>query len=308
MGNNYKPFKNILSLIDVTSLTFMLVLVGFLAQIHDLNPYTDRLVSFYAIVTIFVAAIAYFRYKNPNPSYNLIYLLGSIAIFLGLYESISGLLPIYTGGKTYDVWIDNLDKSILCVSPTGWLQKFTFPLLTEILYIFYFIYFLMPVVLVTILFRRKKYYDTEVSVLTLFINYYGAYILYFFVPVQGPRLHLAQQHIVPLDGYFFAGHIRDIINFFEPSTLDCFPSLHTSIVIIVTLLATKFYKRIYKLYLFLSFVIIVSLIYLRYHYILDVLAGALWAFVSFYLAIGLHKRYHHKFQNLLVHQTHNNGK
>jgi len=307
MGNNLKSFKNILSLIDISSLVFMLVLVGFLATIHDLNPYTDKLIGFYAIVTIFVAAIAYYRYTHPNPKHNLIYLLGSIVIFLGLYESISGLLPIYVGGLTYDAWIDNLDKNIFGVSPTVWLQKITFPLLTEILYVFYFVYFLMPVLLVAILFRNKKYYETVVSMLTLFINYYGAYVLYFFVPVQGPRIYLAQEHTVPLEGYFFAGPIRDIINFFEPSTLDCFPSLHTSIVIIVTLLAARFYRRFYKLYFFLSIVIIFSLIYLRYHYILDVLAGALWAFVSFYLAIELHKRYHHKFQNLLVHQSSNNA-
>jgi len=297
-----RPFKNILSLIDTTSLVFLLVLVGILASIHDMNPYTDKLVAFYGIVTIFIAAIAFYRYKNPHPSHNLIYLVISIAIFLALYESISGLLPVFTGGHTYDAWIDNLDKSILGISPTVWLQKITFPWLTEILYLFYFIYFLMPVVLVAILFRNKKYYETEVSMFILFINYYGAYIMYFFVPVQGPRIYLAQDHTVPLDGYIFAQPIRDIINFFEPSTLDCFPSLHTSIVIVVTLLAGRFYRRFYKLYIFLSVVIIFSLIYLRYHYILDVVAGALWAVVSFYCAIYLHKKFNQKFQNLLIQQ------
>ncbi len=293
-----KPF--IISLIDMLNIGFLLVLFGFLLTTHDYNPYTDRLYALYGIILIFIFALAYFRSKNHSTKYNLFYLLATVMVFIILYESISGLFPVYVGELRYDAWIDNLDKHIFGISPTVWMQRIIHPVLTEILYILYFVYFLMPVVLIIVLFRNKEFKELEISLFALFICYYGAYITYFFVPVEGPRYFLIHEHTIPLDGLLLAAPLRDFINMCEPSTLDCFPSLHSAILIVVTLLAARYYKRLYNLYFALSVVIIFSLVYLRYHYILDILVGAIWAVISVYLGIYLHKRFSTKFSEQLI--------
>lgn len=293
-----KPF--IISLIDMLNIGFLLVLFGFLLTTHDYNPYTDRLYALYGIILIFIFALAYFRSKNHSTKYNLFYLFATVMVFIILYESISGLLPVYVGELRYDAWIDNLDKHIFGISPTVWMQRIIHPVLTEILYILYFVYFLMPVVLIIVLFRNKEFKELEISLFALFICYYGAYITYFFVPVEGPRYFLIHEHTIPLDGLLLAAPLRDFINMCEPSTLDCFPSLHSAILIVVTLLAARYYKRLYNLYFALSIVIIFSLVYLRYHYILDILVGAIWAVISVYLGIYLHKRFSTKFSEQLI--------
>lgn len=288
------------SLIDLLNMGFLAVLIGFLITTHDYNPYTDKLYALYGIVLIFIVALAYFRNINKHIKYNLFYLLSAVVIFIVLYESISGLLPIFVGDIRYDAWIDSLDKQVFGISPTVWMQRLIFPLLTEVLYLLYFIYFLMPVILIILLYRNKEYREVEVSLFTLFINYYGAYIAYFFVPVEGPRYYLANEHTVSLDGLLLAEPLRDFINKCEPSTLDCFPSLHTSILIVITFLASRYYRKIFKSYVVLSIIIIFSLVYLRYHYILDILAGAIWALISVYLGTYLYEKYSSRFNSHLV--------
>lgn len=293
-----KPYM--ISLTDLINIGFLIILCGFLFVTHSYNPYTDRLFALYTIVLIFIFAMAYFRYNNRQPKYNLFYLLSAVAIFIILYESISGLLPIYVGSMRYDMMIDNLDKSVFGVSPTVWMQRIISAPLTEVLYILYFVYFIMPVLLIILLYRNREFKELEISLFILFINYYGAYITYFFIPVEGPRYYLIHEHTVPLDGLLLAHPLRDLINMCEPSTLDCFPSLHASILIVITILAKRYYRKLYIPYVVLSIIIIFSLVYLRYHYILDILVGAIWAIVSVFLGSYIVEKYASRFTSHLI--------
>ena len=47
-------------------------------------------------------------------------------------------------------------------------------------------------------------------------------------------------------------------------------------------------------------IIIFSLVYLRYHYILDILSGAIWALISVYLGTYLYEKYSSRFNSHLV--------
>ncbi len=293
-----KPF--IVSLIDVVNLGFLCVLIGFLIVTYTDNPYSNVLMALYLVILLSIFGIAKYRNHHQTVKYNLFYLLSAVILFITMYESISGLLPIFVGNLRFDAMIDNLDKSVFGISPTVWMQRIIFPSLTEVLYILYFVYFFMPVILVILLYRNGEFKELEISLFTLFINYYGAYISYFYIPVEGPRYYLAHEHVVPLDGIFLSEPLRDFINLCEPSTLDCFPSLHSSILVVVTALAYKFYPRIFKIYLVLSIVIIFSLVYLRYHYLLDIVFGALWAGISLYLAHRIFSLFSNRFNSHFV--------
>lgn len=291
----------VLSLIDLLNIGFLFILLGFLISTHNINPYTDKLYALYGIILIFIGTLAFWRKKSSGKKSNNVYfLLSTVLIFVILYESISGLLPIFAGEYRFDSYIDGLDKQIFGISPTVWMQAFIHPVLTEFLYILYFIYFILPVLLVFLLYRKKAFKHVEISLFTLFINYYGAYISYFIFPVEGPRYFLAGEHTKNLDGLILSSPLRDFINFCEPSTLDCFPSLHASILVVITLLAKKYYKSLLKPFFYLSIIIIFSLVYLRYHYILDILTGIIWAVISVYLGALLYDKFENKFSSLLI--------
>jgi membrane-associated phospholipid phosphatase len=214
---------------------------------------------------------------------------------------LSGLLPLFVGDLRYDATIDQWDKFVFGISPSVWMERLAHPIFTEFLYLFYAIYFILPFILVIIIYRNKEYKELEITMFSIFLNYYGAYICYFFVPVEGPRYYLANEHTLSLDGIFLSQTIRDVINSYEPSTLDCFPSLHTSTLVLIILLASRYYRKLFVPFILMGVVIIFSLVYLRYHYIIDILGGIIWAFISFYASAWIYKKYSNVFHQHIIH-------
>ena len=61
----------------------------------------------------------------------------------------------------------------------------------------------------------------------------------------------------------------------EGITRDCFPSGHTELTLLVLYYARKFHRKTFWWLLPLGTGVIISTVYLRYHYVVDVVAGAL---------------------------------
>ncbi|NOG46575.1 MAG: phosphatase PAP2 family protein [Calditrichaeota bacterium] len=193
------------------------------------------------------------------------------------------ILPYFNANR-YDLLMSEIDFSMFGVNPTVWLESFTFPALTEILYLCYFIYFPMPFIILIWLYKKNMLVELESTIFAFFVCYYGAYVMYFFIPVMGPRFFLADIQTIELNGLLFSSAIKNLILALEPNKLDAFPSLHAAIVMVTMLAANKYNKKIFNILLPLAIAIIFSLTYLRYHYVIDIIAGLAWAVFSWFLA------------------------
>ncbi|MGH7371035.1 MAG: phosphatase PAP2 family protein, partial [Candidatus Methylomirabilales bacterium] len=78
-------------------------------------------------------------------------------------------------------------------------------------------------------------------------------------------------------GVFLADTIRDTLNVLERFKQDAFPSGHTAIVLVVLFYARGFVRGLFWIFLPMVVALIFSTVYLRYHYVVDVLAGILLA-------------------------------
>ena len=70
----------------------------------------------------------------------------------------------------------------------------------------------------------------------------------------------------------------------EGLTRDCFPSGHTELTLLVLYYARVFQKKVFWLLFPIGTGIIISTVYLRYHYLIDVVAGVLVAVVLIAIA------------------------
>jgi membrane-associated phospholipid phosphatase len=104
-----------------------------------------------------------------------------------------------------------------------------------------------------------------------------SFIGYILFPAIGPRSTMTHLYTVPLEGSFITDFVRDTLNALEHNKRDCMPSGHTQIVLIVLYLAHRFEKRIFYLFLPIVCFLILSTVYLRYHYVIDLFAGTLFA-------------------------------
>jgi membrane-associated phospholipid phosphatase len=163
------------------------------------------------------------------------------------------------------------------------------PFLAAFLYVAYSMYYFLPLVLGGILWSRDVA-TARRYIFTLSVCFYVSYAGYFSIPAYGPRTALADRNRVPLETSPVARAISRTINELEHTKLDAFPSGHTMITTAVLIVA---WQRIRKLFWFLlpvATLLILSTMYCRYHYLVDVIAGVLLAFATVPLGDRLYER------------------
>ncbi|TAL67684.1 MAG: phosphatase PAP2 family protein [Bacteroidetes bacterium] len=284
-----------LSIIDFLNLIVLSIFIIFFLIGFQKTPYKGTLAIWYSLLFIFIILINRLRQsKKEFWGKKFLFLAYPLIFFFSLFESFFMILPYFNHFR-FDELMINIDHFLCGVHPTVWIEIIVHPFITELMYIAYFFYFPMPLILVILLFYRKQYKNLEESLILLFITYYCAYITYFFVPVEGPRFHLAELQNVPLVGLFLSKPILNLIDFFEPNKLDCFPSLHAAIMLVTMFLTYRNAKKLFYFYLPFAFLILISLVYCRFHYVIDIIAGTVLAILCVTFGRMTYLKYREKF-------------
>lgn len=114
---------------------------------------------------------------------------------------------------------------------------------------------------------------------------------YLLVPGVGPMYSLRDQFTVPLSQPFtLLSQQTDFVNFARVQR-DVFPSLHVGISFVVWMYAYRNSKRLFWILSPFILSLWVSTVYLRYHYLVDVVAGLILAPLCFLLSNWLFMRY-----------------
>jgi len=212
-------------------------------------------------------------------------------LILLAFKEIYAILPTINP-VDYDKVLIQIDYWLFGVNPTQWLYQFANPILTEYLQLVYSMYYLFPFLICFSLYRKEMYEEFYYAFLLIIYGFYLSYIGYLLVPAIGPRFTLHDFHALDkeLPGIFLTDTLRLIINTGEsippwianPAAVaqrDCFPSGHTEVTLIVMYLSWK-HKSKTAYFLFPAGIsLIIATVYLRYHYVIDLIAGA--AFMLF---------------------------
>ncbi len=201
------------------------------------------------------------------------------------------------GLKDWDDILISCDRWIFGTDPTVWLMKYSTPLLTEVLQLAYVSYYLLMLTLGIELYIRKECGKFLLTTFTITYGFLVSYVGYMFFPAVGPRFTLHSFHSLnsELPGVFLTNALRDFINSGESIPLhvanpiafaqrDAFPSGHTEMALIVMYLAHKF--RITSRWWLYTFgtLLIISTVYLRYHYVTDLIGGAVFMIFTIWTA------------------------
>jgi membrane-associated phospholipid phosphatase len=88
----------------------------------------------------------------------------------------------------------------------------------------------------------------------------------------------ASQH-PPLQGLWTFYFFQSVLDTLEGAQYDCFPSGHVAVVLVGCYLARKISAPVFYVFSTFAALITFSTVYLRYHYVIDVIAGMLLAIV-----------------------------
>jgi len=207
------------------------------------------------------------------------------------YKELSYLIP-RIHPHDFDAALAAIDYRAFGVHPTVWLERFTSPLLTEVFQITYSTYYFLPIILGAVLWRKGRIDKFNFWVFVAILGFYLSYLGYIAVPAIGPRFlsAIAEAQTMPLAGVLLSHTIRDTLDRAEGITRDCFPSGHTEVTLLVLYYSRRFHRRTFWWLLPVGSGIILSTVYLRYHYVIDVVAGALLAGAIVMIAKPLYRR------------------
>jgi membrane-associated phospholipid phosphatase len=291
---NIRRFVSHWSPVDVVSIAFLLFLVA-------LNLiFFSRVEAWSLLVGINLAVIAgILLLAHAADTHRTKLLVGLhrwycypfvIFVFKELYLMVRPIHPI-----DYDALLIRIDHAMFGVNPTQWLGQFAHPVLTEVLQVAYFSYYLLFIILGVEIYRRYAIEEFDKAAFLIVYGFYLSYLGYFLLPGIGPRFTLHDFALMDteLPGLFFTQYLRDFINAAEsiprnhpnPADVvqrDVFPSGHTQMTLIITFLAFRYKVKARWLLTSLAVLLVIGTVYLRYHYVIDLIAGAAFTWLTFW--------------------------
>jgi membrane-associated phospholipid phosphatase len=193
------------------------------------------------------------------------------------------------GLRVADLTLARWDLAMWKTDPVFWPDTLLNPYLTEFLQLVYSM-FIPGVIGLGLLYWYKRSsrefrYCTFLVVATFLICYLG----YLAIPARGPRfMDYVSQHPA-LQGLWAFRFFQGTLDTLEGAQFDCFPSGHVAVMIVCCYAARKLPRRIFLIFCALAALIAFSTIYLRYHYMIDVLAGILLAILVIVISPYVYK-------------------
>lgn len=215
-------------------------------------------------------------------------------------------------GDEFASGLERMDRALFFgVNPLEALERVSTPILTEFMQWAYTSYLLLPPAVVILLALKASPYQVGRSCFALVGVMYLSYFWYFLIPASGPNLHsnlgplksVAGSYPYPLlphlytftsdlPGVWLAREMRSWMFDVEATKQDCFPSGHTAVAVVGWILARRLGRTYGRWFAFFAAGITVSTVYLRYHYVVDVLAGVGLAWFAAGPFLKLHDRWY----------------
>ncbi len=146
----------------------------------------------------------------------------------------------------------------------------------DLLTLAYASFFILPLIFLASLIARRdpwRHRFLLATVLTFLISYAG----YIMVPASGPRFFDGAAAWQSLPQGVIGGHLRGVLDILEHNRFDAFPSGHTMVTLVVLWAVWYRRRRWFPVYFAAGALLIAATVLLQYHYVVDVIVGALLA-------------------------------
>ena len=238
---------------------------------------------------IFVFAFTFSVIIKRKISKNFFQLLQNILVFAlmtFLYKETAMLNTLIF--PKIDEFLSNLDQNIFKFQPSIEFSKhFNSLFFSELFYFGYFCYYLLPLVVLGILYKflPQKIEEFGFILITSFLLYYFIFII---IPAEGPQFYFTfPDNYIEAQGIF--GNAIKLIQKNGEAPTAAFPSSHVGISWIVIFWLYQNFRKSVKYFLPFVILLMFSTVYIKAHYFVDVVAGFLTAPIVFFLTFKFYK-------------------
>ncbi len=237
-----------------------------------------------SVTLILMVAFYYFVKYRPLWKYTwwlreIMPFLFCIAVYTNLHDTIGFVNP----HDVHDTLI-RIEEWLFGVQPVLWAQQFYRPWLTDYFSVSYMNYFIIAVIVVLYLLFKKRPVEMRKVLVGTILTFYFGYFLYILFPAAPPRITLANQFTHDFTGGIITQMQNRLINLNPSSSRAAFPSLHGAVTLISLMYAFKYSKKLFLILLLPGISLWLATVYLRHHYVVDLLAGFVLAVFTYFVA------------------------
>lgn len=240
---------------------------------------------------LIVPRLAQRFHRLPMRILYLIYVLPLLALLYPIAQEISRSL----NDQCFDTTLILIDRFMFGgIDPTRWFfaHLHLSSLIVELLEYCYFTHYIAPFILGAELYRRRKFGNLIDYRFALIYGAILSFIVNMIIPAIGPRftLHEFADLSKELPGVWIIDSLRAQLNSGEGITAlmnsheagrlvlrNAFPSGHTMLTVLTIIFAFRYRATVRWVLLIVGTGLIISTIFLRYHYVIDVIAGIVFA-------------------------------
>ena len=174
------------------------------------------------------------------------------------------------------------DVALFGFEPTIWAERFAHPLLTDLLTFCYWLFYVLPPLLGLLLYLKKDRPAFRYTMVSIVLCLYLGYIGYVAWPASAPRLFIPGAYSVSLHGTPILDYTRTAIAAVPLTAHGAFPSLHCAVALLAVLLAWRHLRWFSWFQMPFVAGLVAGTVYLRHHWVVDILAGFVLTFFSFW--------------------------
>jgi membrane-associated phospholipid phosphatase len=145
------------------------------------------------------------------------------------------------------------------------------------------IFFLFAPLVAAVLLLQKRRAEFRQTLVTVILCFYCGYFLYVLFPAAPPRIVLKPLFYVTFEGTPIFNVESSIMGLLPNDSRCAFPSLHAAVTLLSLIFAWKYTKLTFWIMLPFCLGLFLSTVYLRHHYVIDLIAGWGLGIVAYFL-------------------------
>ena len=289
--------------IDVLSMAFVAALGGATAARAAQIPGWPAVVAGCAAIAVAIPLLGFLRTHLDLGPVRLLHDWSFALYVYAVYLMVLHVAAPLHGGRVIDEWLIAADRRLLGGDSTVWFSRVAHPVVTEALQIAYATCYALPMLVAVELYAGEREWRFRQWAFVCAFGFFVSYAGYLSLPAVGPRFTLQTVDATAreLPGLWLTPALRAFIDaegLVPPGAStaeamglaprDAFPSGQTVITLLAVAWAWRYRLRVRWVVTMAGLLLIVAAAYLRYHYVVDVLAGAMLAVLALAIAPALH--------------------
>jgi membrane-associated phospholipid phosphatase len=237
--------------------------------------------AFERLIGLLAATVALFVLARMAPRWGFVRDSMPFVFAATLYASLHDLIRFFHA-PDITAALYRWDVALFGFEPTIWSERFIHPVLTDVFTVCYWLFYVLAPVLGLILYLRRDHRAFRATMVSVMLCLYLGYIGYVVWPASAPRLFMPGAYSAPLHGLAFLDSTRAATVAVPLTAHGAFPSLHCAVALLAVLLAWRYQRWFAWVQLPFATGLVLGTVYLRHHWVVDILAGFVLTAFSFW--------------------------